>query len=45
MGLKEEDFIEDKEDLFNMSKEFTNLEEIKVKKLPNLEIKRKIKYI
>ena len=45
MGLKEEDFIVDKEDLFNMSKEFTNLEETKVKKLPNLEIKRKIKYI
>ena len=45
MGLKEEDFIVDKEDLFNMSKEFTNLEETKVKKLTNLEIKRKIKYI
>lgn len=45
MGLKEEDFIVDKEDLFNMSKEFTNLEETKVKKFTNLEIKRKIKYI
>ncbi len=45
MGLKEEDFTTDKEDLFNMSKEFTNLEETKVKKFTNLEIKRKIKYI
>lgn len=45
MGLKEEDFIVDKDDLFNMGKEFTNLEETKVKKLTNLEIKRKIKYI
>lgn len=45
MGLKEEDFIVDKDDLFNMSKEFTNLEETKVKKLTNLEIKRNIKYI
>ena len=45
MGLKEEDFTTDKEDLFNLSKEFTNLEEKKVKKFTNLEIKRKIKYI
>ena len=52
MGLKEEDFTTDKEDfttdkedLFNLSKEFTNLEETKVKKFTNLEIKRKIKYI
>ena len=45
MGLKEEDFTTDKEDLFNLSKEFTNLEETKVKKITNLEIKRKIKYI
>ena len=45
MGLKEEDFTTDKEDLFNLSKEFTNLEETTVKKFTNLEIKRKIKYI
>ena len=45
MGLTEDDFIEDTYDLFNFSKEFTNLEETRVKKLTNLEIKRKIKYI
>lgn len=45
MGLTEEDFIEDTDDLFNFSKEFTNLKETRVKKLTNLEIKRKIKYI
>ena len=45
MGLKEEDFTTDKEDLFNLSKEFNNLEETKVKNFTNLEIKRKIKYI